>query len=191
MNYLIIVNKSNPMLDSYYENLDLVECKNIIGEPTKVNRIAYSAYLELKEFLKTKNIFIEIDSAFRDVEYQQRIIDSYLKEYGVEYTKKYVAPIGTSEHHTGLAIDLALIVDGENVMEPDDLFDHESIFLEIHKYLSKYGFILRYLPGKEDITGYAYEPWHIRYVGKEVANEICEKNLTLEEYLQNKNEKGE
>ena len=54
MNYLIIVNKSNPMLDSYYENLDLVECKNIIGEPTKVNRIAYSAYLELKEFLKTQ-----------------------------------------------------------------------------------------------------------------------------------------
>ena len=190
MNYLILVNKSNPMLDSYYENLDLVECKNIIGKPTKVDRIAYSAYLELKEFLKTKNIFIEIDSAFRDVEYQQRIIDSYIKEYGIDYTKRYVAPIGTSEHHTGLAIDLALIVNGINMIEPDDLFANEDIFLEIHKYLANYGFILRYLKGKEDITGYDYEPWHIRYVGKEVAKEICETNQTLEEYLQNIGEEG-
>ena len=190
MNYLILVNRSNPMLDSYYEKLDLVECKNIIGKPTKVDRIAYSAYLELKEFLKTNNIFIEIDSAFRDVEYQQRIIDSYIKEYGIEYTKRYVAPIGTSEHHTGLAIDLALIVNGINMIEPDDLFANEDIFLEIHKDLANYGFILRYLKGKEDITGYDYEPWHIRYVGKEVAKEICETNQTLEEYLQNIGEEG-
>ena len=178
MNYLVLVNKNNKFED---KNLDLVDCKDILGKPIKVERTAYNAYLELKKFLETKNIFIEIDSSYRSLEEQQRILDDTIRESGIEHASKYVAPVGYSEHHTGLAIDLALVVDGKKIADDgtNDLFDYDDIYREIHKYLQDFGFILRYPEGKESITGYNYEPWHIRYVG-DVAKDI---NSTFEEYL--------
>ena len=187
MNYLIVINKSNLIDNSYYENLELVECKDILGEIIKVEKLAYKKYIELKDYLKTKNIFVALNSAYRSIEEQQEIIDDYTVKYGIEYVNKYVAPIKTSEHHTGLALDLALIIDEKEITESEELFDKEKIYLEIHKYLSKFGFILRYPKGKEEITGYNYEPWHIRYVGVEAANIIYKNNLTLEEYVLNYN----
>ena len=182
MNYLILVNKLNLIDETYYKDLKFIECKNIFNETISVEEKTYNQYLKLKEFLKTKNIFIELDSAYRSIEEQQEIIDEYKVKYGEEYYK-YVAPVKTSEHHTGLALDIALVVDGIKIYENDDLFDHEDIFIEIHKYLKDFGFILRYPKGKENITGYNYEPWHIRYVGVEDANIIEKNNLTLEEYI--------
>ena len=183
MNYLIVVNKSNLIDASYFDNLELIECNDVLGETISVEKETHAAYLKLKNFLKTKNIFIELDSAYRSIEEQQRIIDDYTIKYGIDYVNKYVAPIKTSEHHTGLAIDLALVVNGKKLTENEDLFANENIYLEIHKYLSDFGFILRYPKGKENITGYNYEPWHIRYVGIENAKFISSNNLTLEEYM--------
>jgi len=183
MNYLNVVNKSNLIDASYFDNLELVECNDVLGETISVEKETHAAYLKLKNFLKTKNIFIELDSAYRSIEEQQRIIDDYTIKYGIDYVNKYVAPIKTSEHHTGLAIDLALVVNGKKITENEDLFANENIYLEIHKYLSDFGFILRYPKGKENITGYNYEPWHIRYVGIENAKFISSNNLTLEEYM--------
>jgi len=183
MNYLNVVNKSNLIDASYFDNLELVECNDVLGETISVEKETHAAYLKLKKFLKTKNIFIELDSAYRSIEEQQRIIDDYTIKYGIDYVNKYVAPIKTSEHHTGLAIDLALVVNGKKITENEDLFANENIYLEIHKYLSDFGFILRYPKGKENITGYNYEPWHIRYVGIENAKFISSNNLTLEEYM--------
>lgn len=183
MNYLIVVNKSNLIDASYFDNLELVECNDVLGETISVEKETHAACLKLKNFLKTKNIFIELDSAYRSIEEQQRIIDDYTIKYGIDYVNKYVAPIKTSEHHTGLAIDLALVVNGKKLTENEDLFANENIYLEIHKYLSDFGFILRYPKGKENITGYNYEPWHIRYVGIENAKFISSNNLTLEEYM--------
>ena len=125
-----------------------------------MEKMTYKKYIELKDYLETKNIFVELISAYRSIEKQQEIIDEYTLKYGIEYVNKYVAPVKTSEHHTGLALDLGLIVDGKEIIENEELFDKEKIYLEIHKYLSKFGFILRYLKGKEEITGYNYEPWH-------------------------------
>ena len=183
MNYLIVINKSNLIDASYFDNLELVECDDVLGETISVEKETHAAYLKLKNFLKTKNIFIELDSAYRSIEEQQRIIDDYTIKYGIDYVNKYVAPIKTSEHHTGLAIDLALVVNGKKLIKNEDLFANENIYLEIHKYLSDFGFILRYPKGKENITGYNYEPWHIRYVGIENARFISSNNLTLEEYM--------
>ena len=183
MNYLNVVNKSNLIDASYFDNLELIECNDVLGETISVEKETHAAYLKLKNFLKTKNIFIELDSAYRSIEEQQRIIDDYTIKYGIDYVNKYVAPIKTSEHHTGLAIDLALVVNGKKLTENEDLFANENIYLEIHKYLSDFGFILRYPKGKENITGYNYEPWHIRYVGIENAKFISSNNLTLEEYM--------
>ena len=183
MNYLIVVNKSNLIDASYFDNLELVECNDVLGETISVEKETHAAYLKLKKFLEIKNIFIELDSAYRSIEEQQRIIDDYTIKYGIDYVNKYIAPIKTSEHHTGLAIDLALVVNGKKLTENEDLFANENIYLEIHKYLSDFGFILRYPKGKENITGYNYEPWHIRYVGIENAKFISSNNLTLEEYM--------
>lgn len=185
MKYSVLVNKNNEIKDSYINKINLVETKNVEDEIIKIEEQTYNAYKELKEFLETKNIFIELDSAYRSIEDQQDIIDEFTKKYGTNYVNKYVAPIRVSEHHTGLALDLALIVNNEKLIENEDLFNNEEIFLEIHKYLKDFGFILRYPKDKENITGYSYEPWHIRYVGKIPAKIIYENNLCLEEYLSN------
>ena len=185
MNYLTLVNKENPIKGRYFSNLELVEYFDVLNENIQVEKKALEAYLQLKEFLETKNIEIGMDSSYRTLEEQQKIIDEFTIKYGEDYVKQYVAPIGTSEHHTGLAIDLSFKINGEFLIENDDLMANEDIFLEIHKYLKDFGFILRYPKGKEDVTGYSYEPWHIRYVGKVVANIIYENDLTLEEYLTN------
>ena len=183
MNYLIIVNKSNLIENSYYEDLKLIEARDILGNDVEVEEATYNAYCELKEDLRGRGIFVEISSAYRSIAQQQEIIDEYTIKYGLEYVQKYVAPIKTSEHHTGLNIDLALVVDGKKCLENEEAFAHEDIYLKIHRYLSNFGFILRYPKGKENITGYDYEPWHIRYVGKEAARLIYENDLTLEEYV--------
>ena len=185
MNYLTLINKENPIKDRYFNYLELVDYYDILNENIKIEKKALEAYLQLKEFLETKNIEIGMDSSYRTLEEQQKIIDEFTIKYGEDYVKQYVAPIGTSEHHTGLAIDLSFKINGEFLIENDDLIANEDIFLEIHKYLKDFGFILRYPKGKEKVTGYSYEPWHIRYVGKVVATIIYENDLTLEEYLTN------
>ena len=94
---------------------------------------------------------------------------------------------GYSEHHTGLALDLYFIVDGKEVYENEDLVQYPEIWDVIHAKLPDYGFILRYTKDRETDTGYAYEPWHIRYVGSpEVAHEITDNGLILEDYLKEK-----
>ena len=136
------------------------------------------------EFAK-KGVKLEIDSSYRSIETQQHLWDWDLEHRGEEYTRLYVAHPGFSEHHTGLAVDIFVDKDGKRVYRDKD---GNSFFSSmIHPRLASYGFILRYPEGKEDITGYGYEPWHIRYVGSaELAAEIYEKGLTLEEYLADK-----
>ena len=108
-----------------------------------------------------------------------------LIKYGEEYTKNTVAVPGYSEHHTGLALDLYFILDGTTVYYNEDLVRYPEVWAKIHAKLADYGFILRYLEGKEDITGYSYEPWHIRYIDDvALAKEITARGITLEEYLE-------
>ena len=130
-----------------------------------------------------EGIDIELDSTYRSVKSQEELWDEFEKLYGREYCEKYVAIPGFSEHHTGLAVDVCLIKDGKVIDDNDEMIAEKEIFAKVHAHLSDYGFILRYLEGKENITGYSYEPWHFRYVGKEAAKEIKKRNITLEEYL--------
>lgn len=96
---------------------------------------------------------------------------------------KWVAPPGTSEHHTGLAMD---IVSGDYYTKYSDLveaFENEPEAVWLRENCARFGFILRFPKDKEKITGIHYEPWHFRYVGVEAAQEIMDKGLCLEEYL--------
>ena len=99
---------------------------------------------------------------------------------GEAQTRSYTAEAGASEHQTGLAIDI--LSDEYSVL--DEGFENTRAFKWLNENCYKYGFILRYLKGKEDITGYNYEPWHFRYIGnEEAAMEIMNRGLTFEEYI--------
>ena len=183
IDYLLLVNKTNRLPETWEEELDIVKSQNSLGDEVETERTAYEAYLKLKEELEANDIHVDLDSAYRSVAHQQEIWDRFTEKYGEEYTISHVAVPGYSEHQTGLALDLYLIIDGKDVYENEDMVQYPEIWEKIHARLANYGFILRYQEGKEDITGYSYEPWHIRYVGPEAAKEITEQGVTLEEYL--------
>ncbi len=186
--YLVLVNKQNKLPSTWEETVELEDVKNAYDEDIKVEKEALAQFKKLREALLKEGVNIELDSSYRSVKRQQEIWDEFTEKYGEDYVKKYVAVPGYSEHHTGLAIDVCLKKDGKLIYENDDMMKEKEIWAKVHKKLADYGFILRYPEGKDSITGYAYEPWHFRYVGSaEVAKEITEKGLTFEEYLkQNK-----
>ncbi|MBQ7169466.1 MAG: M15 family metallopeptidase [Synergistaceae bacterium] len=108
----------------------------------------------------------------------------FTEKYGADYARRTVATPGYSEHHTGLALDLYFRLDSRDVYLNEDMVKHPEIWQKIHAKLAEYGFILRYPEGKESITGYSYEPWHIRYIDSpDIARKITADGLTLEEYL--------
>lgn len=120
-------------------------------------------------------------STYRSFEYQTSLYQRYVDKDGREAADRYSARPGYSEHQTGLTFDI-----GEESQQ-DIWLTAEFGESEAGKWLAanahRYGFIMRYPLGKEEITGYMYESWHYRYVGKEIAEEIYTKNSTLEEYL--------
>ena len=184
MNYLIAVNKQNPLLPDWEKQIRTIHFTNCVGDDVEVEEKAYKAYLKLKEKLEDEGIFVDLDSALRSISAQQKIVDDFTQKYGNDYTAKTVARPGYSEHHTGLALDLILIVDGKIIYENEDLVMFTEIWQRIHAQITNYGFILRYPKGKEHITGYAYEPWHIRYLDDvDIARRIVTEGVTLEEYL--------
>ena len=185
MKYKVLVNKENKIKDNFLSKIELITTKDVDGEEIQVEKETYNAYLELKKFLETKNVIIGISSAYRSKDYQQDIYESFIEKYGKDYADKVVAPVGCSEHHTGLALDINIMKDGKWPEINPELMEDEESYKAIHQYLANYGFILRYPEGKESVTGYPYEPWHIRYVGNPVAKIITKNNYTLEEYLNN------
>lgn len=164
---ILIANKSYSLPESY--------------NPGGLTSETYSAFQELVEGAAKDGISIYLSSGFRSYELQSQIYNNYVNAYGQATADTFSARPGYSEHQTGMAIDVNII---------DDSFTGtpEAIWLEAH--CNEYGFILRYPYGKQDITGYKYEPWHIRYIGKDNAKAFREEadrrddvNLTLEEYL--------
>lgn len=184
IDYLVLVNKENKLPDDWEEKLQTTVFYNTLGEDVEVEKEAYEAYLKFKADLEKEGIYVDLDSARRSVAAQQEIWDSFMEEYGEIYTKTYVAVPGYSEHHTGLALDFYLIIDGKDVYLNEDMVEYPEIWAVIKEKAPDYGFILRYLEGKEAITGYGYEPWHLRYIQSvDTAREIMSKGITLEEYL--------
>lgn len=184
IDYMVLVNKTNKLPSDWEKKLETVTFTNSVKDKVEVEKKAYDAYLKLKADLEKEGIKVDLDSARRSVKEQQRIMDDFTKEYGADYAAKTVAKPGYSEHHTGLALDLYLIVDGKDITENEDMIKYTDIWSAIHSKLADYGFILRYLDGKEHITGYGYEPWHIRYIDDvDKAKEITEKGITFEEFL--------
>lgn len=174
---LVLVNKNNQLQANYVpKDLESISLKYANSDKylKKEARIAFESLSEDASKLGYRIVAV---SAYRDYNYQNQLFNYYVEEKGLEYALDCSAKPGHSEHQTGLALD----VEGEN--KDYDNFENSKAFIWIKDNAHKYGFILRYPKGKEDITGFKYEPWHYRYVGIETANEIYNKKITLEEYL--------
>lgn len=183
MDYTILINKDNKLNSSYVPE-DLVEYPEYNGvkiDPS-VKTLIVSHVLEMFYALNNEAVlngyYFILDSGYRSYKYQEKVLERIIEEKGEE-AYSYAALPGTSEHQTGLAIDVALKRNGEYIDQFDDTAEEIKW---LHQNCYKYGFILRYPKGKTDITGYNYECWHIRYVGQELAEYMHNNVDTLEEY---------
>ena len=176
MNFTILVNKENPLLEDYVPD-DLQRIGSFCSESDKmlVKEACINFEIMCADALKD-NMNIKAISAYRSYDYQKKLYEYYIKTRGLKYASKCSAKPGYSEHQTGLAVDVM----GEN--GDYNLFGKTKEFKWMMKNSYKYGFILRYPSDKEKITGYKYEPWHYRYVGKKLAATLFLENITLEEY---------
>jgi len=170
---LILVNKYHYLNASYVPN-DLVKASGC-GNPTLTKEAATAYDLMCIDITKA-GLYMNEATSYRSYSFQAAIYKDYLKTYGQTYTDTIAARPGFSEHQTGLAVDL-------NTGDPKfSVFITTETYQWVSQNCTKYGFILRYPKGKEDITGYRFESWHYRYVGIETAKKITELGLTLDEY---------
>lgn len=174
---LIIVNKNYTLPEDYIPS-------NTFKSVTKDTKICaqclvkevYDAYLKMEEAAKKDKIKLWIQSGYRSYSYQKVLFENYVKKDGEEKASRYSAKAGQSEHQTGLAFDVNIV---------DDSFAKTKEGKWINANAYKYGFIIRYPLGKEEETGYKYEPWHLRYVGKDLAKTLYNNGdwISLESYL--------
>ena len=183
--YLVLVNKQNKLPDNWEEIAELVEVKNSFGKFLKIEKETLEKFNELRTDLLKEWVDIELDSAYRSFSIQNEFFEKFKEEYGEEYASNYAAPAGYSEHHTWLAIDICIKKENwEIISENHEMIVELWVFDRVHKKMVDYGFIVRYPDGKDSITWYSYEPRHLRYIwDADIAKEIMENGLTLEEYL--------
>lgn len=178
-NKLMLVNRDN-RLSSNYVPSSRYSLKGYQTQSVKVKKFVRDAFIELYKGAKKEGYTIKAVSGYRDYALQKWLFNNYVSIDGLAEAQKYSARPGQSEHQTGLAIDVSCAREGWGL---ETTFGSTPEGKWLAKNAHKYGFIIRYQKGKSGITGYSYEPWHIRYVGTEAAAEIYEGGLTLEEYL--------
>lgn len=175
----------NTLVNKYYklnENFHLKNPYKLSKEYTNkdvyVDKQIVRSLNKMINDMKRENLRITVVSGYRTKEYQQSLYMNYAKKEGINKADTYSARKRHSEHELGLTIDVSSV---GGIMEKFD-YSKEFIWMKDNSY--KYGFILRYPEGKEKITGYKYEPWHYRYVGKKIAKKITIENITFDEYYE-------
>lgn len=179
-NLLVLVNKYHKLDNNYVpSDLETINSKyQWLGRSNQLRHDARIAFEQMCAEAAKDNIYIYAGSGYRSFSTQKYLYDNYVKRDGFKAAETYSARASYSEHQTGLAMDIA------NKSGFISKGDKEYDWLVNNSY--KYGFILRYPKGSETITGYMYEEWHYRYLGKEIAKEVYDSNLTYEEYLAKK-----
>ena len=175
---LIVVNRWNELPEDY--SVELTELSN--GQ--KVDSRIYPYLQEMFDAARTEDVYPVVREGYRTAEEQQEILDDKIQSYinqgysqvkAERTAKEWVALPGTSEHQLGIAVD---------INADKSKCSNEDVYGWLAENAYKYGFVLRYPPGKQKITGTSYEPWHYRYVGIEAAYEINERGICLEEYFE-------
>lgn len=174
---LIVVNRWNELPEDY--DVELTELSN--GQ--MVDSRIYPYLQEMFDAARTEGVYPVVREGYRTAEEQQEILDDKIQNYinqgysqvkAERTAKEWVALPGTSEHQLGIAVD---------INADKSKCSNEDVYGWLAENAYKYGFVLRYPLGKQKITGTSYEPWHYRYVGKEVARGIYEREICLEEYF--------
>ena len=173
----ILVNKHNYLKEDYVpENLKSLSSTYALSNMKMVEEAA-NAFESLSKDASKENYKIIAMSTYRSYEYQVDLYNKYVKSDGKDAADTYSGRPGNSEHQTGLAVDVY------NQTETYTNFEKTKEYNWMQENAYKYGFILRFPKGKENETGYEFESWHYRYVGKDIAKYIHKHNITLEEYI--------
>ena len=188
MEDILLVNKDHPLKEDYE-----VELKWLSSGREQVAACMYDDLVQMLSDGSQEGREFVVSSGYRSPTYQQRLWDETIREWkrlgmseenAIKETSKTLAYPGESEHATGLAVDIVAL-DYQD-LDNQQQYTPESIWLRENCH--QYGFILRYPEGKENVTGIEYESWHFRYVGKEVAACIMENGITLEEFIELKDQ---
>lgn len=173
--YTMLVNKHRELTENFTPK-DLVKITEpyTTQENIKANRTAYVAAKKMIDDAEKEGYYLTINSAYRSYKDQEEITKTYQQLYGDAYVEKYVLKPGFSEHQTGLGLDIG--------SKKTSVFANSTEYNWIKDNCYKYGFIYRFKPKFEDITGIRHEAWHYRYVGKKAAKYIYDNNISLEEY---------
>lgn len=173
---LFLVNRSHLISDSYVPE---IRKTNLTGLSQSMRLDAADALEKLFDAAKADGIRLSTVSGYRSYSKQNTIYERKVASAGVEVADSYVALPGSSEHQLGLAMDVSKATSSSLSSKFGTTAEGKWVAENAHLY----GFIVRYQEGMEDITGYAYEPWHLRYVGKEYAQVVYESGLPLELYV--------
>lgn len=178
----VLVNRQNPLEPMEFAPWDLTElqARTTVGGPLYLRAEPAQALEQMFSDAADEAVVLAVTSAYRSFSGQARVYSARHQQLGTEATDEFAARPGYSEHQTGLAVDVIGI---ENpVCIRGDCFDQTPEFAWVAANAHEYGFLIRYPQGAEAITGFGYEPWHLRYVGPETAAEVVAEDLTLEEY---------
>ena len=170
--YLILVNKYNKLSSGYAPKTETLGSGYGYG---KMEKTAAQWFRKMVDAAKADGLTLKSVSPYRSYGTQKTLYNNYVKKNGTAKADRFSARPGHSEHQTGLAVDINCASFGKH-------FENTEEYAWLQKHCFEYGFILRYLPNKEYITGYRYEPWHYRYVGVETATKVMKLGITYEEY---------
>lgn len=179
----VVVNKQRPISLEYAPEVREV---SVTGNTAKtaaelsLRDEAATALEELFAAAAEENLALLLGSGYRTAELQEFYYTNYVNAYGQEEADRFSARPGTSEHQTGLGADVA---PASNQCYLDTCFAETAEGVWVRDNAHAFGFIIRYPQGKESITGYQFEPWHLRYVGVDLATELFESGQTMEEYF--------
>ena len=176
---MIIANKYYSLgMDYIPENLVDVPITHRYSDRVQITQETYDAFMEMWNAAHDEqDIYLILNSGYRSAKEQKEVYDEYERGYGTDFADNLAARPGYSEHQTGLAIDMY-----SKECASAKTFKDSKTYAWLMANAYKYGFILRYPEGKKELTGYNYESWHYRYVGKDLAKKITESGLTFDEY---------
>ncbi len=183
-----IVSRNRPLTKGYKPEQLIVP-----KVPLRLSGTSEQMYLDIRtaealpalfSAAKSAGYSLTLASGYRSEAYQTQLYNSYVAKDGQAAADRYSARPGTSEHQTGLALDICI---SNTSCSLDQSFGSTDTGKWVAQHAYEYGFVVRYLNGKEAITGYEYEPWHLRYVGKDLAVQLFNSGQTMEEFFGVKN----
>lgn len=179
----VLVNKQYALPEDYApDDLVTVNVPTVLENPEirQLREVASEALTDMFAAAEEDGIILYARSGYRSYQTQVELFNNYVSNHGEEAANRYSARPGESEHQTGLAMD----VTSESVnYQLTEAFGETPEGQWVEENAHDFGYIIRYPEGEEEVTGYQYEPWHLRYLGEELAVDIAESGLTYEEYL--------